>query len=84
MILGIDRAGSATSSNAVIAQAPDGQWRVIGTPDGYWTCKSVIARLRRGDWRMADPVAAQWRDLSTAGVRLTIRSTAADAPGCPQ
>ncbi len=84
VILGIDRAGGATSGNAVIAQTSDGQWRVIGAPDSYWTCKTVVARLRRGDWRMADPAPAQWRDLSAAGVRLTIRSTAADEASCPQ
>ena len=84
VILGIDRAGTITSSNAVITRASDGQWRVVGTPDGYWTCKGVIARLQRGDWRMADPAAAQWRDLSAAGVRLTIRSTVADEASCPQ
>ena len=84
VLLGIDRAGLATSGNAVIAQAPDGQWQVVGTPDSFWSCKTVIARLRRGDWRVADPAAAQWRDLSAAGVRLTIRSTAPDVASCPQ
>jgi hypothetical protein len=84
VILGIDRAGGATSGNAVFVQGPDEQWRVIGTPDAYWTCKSIVTRLRRGDWRIADPAPAQWRDLSTAGVRLTIRSTTPDVASCPQ
>jgi Domain of unknown function (DUF4153) len=83
VVLGVDRAGLATSGNAVMAQASDGQWRVIGTPDAFWGCKTVIARLRRGDWRIAEPVAAQWRDLSAGGVRLTIRSIAPDVASCP-
>jgi hypothetical protein len=84
VILGVDRSDVTTSSNAVITQDVDGRWRVIGVPDSYWTCKSVIARLRNGDWRIADPVSPRWRDLSAAGVRLTIRSTVADEASCPK
>ena len=76
--------GGYPYGNALFAEAPDGNWVLVGRPDPSWACPDQVKALNSGNAQVVAPEPPRWREVAAGDKRLTILTLNTEGERCPK